>query len=112
MVVEGGCPNLFRKSVNSAKRLRAFVRLDEGDVCYFFINDIYLSNLSILGLFSILINSKSLFRKRNDYTLSEVYFSFCFVSEANFFLPKHLTGSLIFRYVVLAFYEDPVIGLM
>ncbi|KAF5445511.1 hypothetical protein F2P56_034558 [Juglans regia] len=33
MVVEGGCPNLFRKSVNSAKRLRAFVRLDEGEVC-------------------------------------------------------------------------------
>lgn len=32
-VVEGGCPNLFRKAVNSAKRLRAFVRLDEGDVC-------------------------------------------------------------------------------
>ncbi|KAE8124803.1 hypothetical protein FH972_019654 [Carpinus fangiana] len=32
-VVEGGCPNLLRKAVNSAKRLRAYVRLDEGDVC-------------------------------------------------------------------------------
>ncbi|XP_043702967.1 zinc finger protein VAR3, chloroplastic isoform X3 [Telopea speciosissima] len=32
-VVECGCPSLFRKTVNSAKRLRAFVRLDEGDVC-------------------------------------------------------------------------------
>ncbi|KAF8398984.1 hypothetical protein HHK36_014849 [Tetracentron sinense] len=32
-VVERGCPSLFRKAVNSAKRLRAFVRLDEGDVC-------------------------------------------------------------------------------
>ncbi|XP_020253376.1 zinc finger protein VAR3, chloroplastic [Asparagus officinalis] len=32
-VVECGCPNLFRKAVNSAKRLRAFLRLDEGDVC-------------------------------------------------------------------------------
>ncbi|XP_052180916.1 uncharacterized protein LOC127794070 [Diospyros lotus] len=32
-VVEVGCPNLFRKVVNSAKRLRAYVRLDEGDVC-------------------------------------------------------------------------------
>lgn len=31
-VVEGGCPNLLRKSVNSAKRLRAHLRLDEGDV--------------------------------------------------------------------------------
>lgn len=33
MVVEGGCPNLLRKAVNSAKRLRAYVRLDEGEVC-------------------------------------------------------------------------------
>lgn len=32
-IVEGGCPNLFRKAVNSAKRLRAHVRLDEGEVC-------------------------------------------------------------------------------
>ncbi|OIW03615.1 hypothetical protein TanjilG_06124 [Lupinus angustifolius] len=32
-VVEGGCPNLLRKAVNSAKRLRVHVRLDEGDVC-------------------------------------------------------------------------------
>ncbi|KAF3437175.1 hypothetical protein FNV43_RR19928 [Rhamnella rubrinervis] len=32
-VVGGGCPNLLRKAVNSAKRLRAHVRLDEGDVC-------------------------------------------------------------------------------
>jgi len=38
-VVEGGCPNLYRKAVNSGKRLRAYVRLDEGDVCYFFIYD-------------------------------------------------------------------------
>ncbi|OIW20154.1 hypothetical protein TanjilG_02134 [Lupinus angustifolius] len=32
-VVEGGCPNLLRKAVNSAKRLRVHVQLDEGDVC-------------------------------------------------------------------------------
>lgn len=32
-IVEKGCPNLFRKAVNSAKRLRAYVQLDEGDVC-------------------------------------------------------------------------------
>ncbi|XP_027357877.1 zinc finger protein VAR3, chloroplastic isoform X2 [Abrus precatorius] len=32
-VVEGGCPNIFRKTVNSAKRLRAHLHLDEGDVC-------------------------------------------------------------------------------
>ncbi|XP_077240395.1 zinc finger protein VAR3, chloroplastic-like [Tasmannia lanceolata] len=32
-IVECGCPNLFRKTVNSAKRLRAYVKLDEGDVC-------------------------------------------------------------------------------
>ncbi|KAK8587161.1 hypothetical protein V6N13_086165 [Hibiscus sabdariffa] len=32
-VVGSGCPNLLRKSVNSAKRLRAHVQLDEGDVC-------------------------------------------------------------------------------
>lgn len=32
-VVEDGCPNLLRKAVNSAKRLRAHLRLDEGDVC-------------------------------------------------------------------------------
>lgn len=32
-VVGSGCPNLMRKAVNSAKRLRAFARLDEGDVC-------------------------------------------------------------------------------
>ncbi|XAR63969.1 hypothetical protein NMG60_11024142 [Bertholletia excelsa] len=32
-VVEIGCPNLLRKVVNSSKRLRAFVQLDEGDVC-------------------------------------------------------------------------------
>ncbi|KAH0452206.1 hypothetical protein IEQ34_019505 [Dendrobium chrysotoxum] len=32
-IVECGCPNIFRKSVNSAKRLRAFLRLDEADVC-------------------------------------------------------------------------------
>uniref|UniRef100_A0A2P2IWN0 Zinc finger protein VAR3ic n=2 Tax=Rhizophora mucronata TaxID=61149 RepID=A0A2P2IWN0_RHIMU len=31
--VEVGCPNLFRKVVNSAKRLRAYAKLDEGDVC-------------------------------------------------------------------------------
>ncbi|KAG8362724.1 hypothetical protein BUALT_BualtUnG0046900 [Buddleja alternifolia] len=33
IVVEKGCPNLLRKSVNSAKRLRAYLKLDEGDVC-------------------------------------------------------------------------------
>ncbi|KAH7655830.1 Zinc finger RanBP2-type protein [Dioscorea alata] len=32
-IVEFGCPNLFRKTVNSAKRLRAHLRIDEGDVC-------------------------------------------------------------------------------
>ncbi|XP_045823986.1 zinc finger protein VAR3, chloroplastic [Trifolium pratense] len=32
-VVKGGCPNLLRKAVNSAKRLRAHLRLEEGDVC-------------------------------------------------------------------------------
>ncbi|KAI3454939.1 hypothetical protein Pfo_011602 [Paulownia fortunei] len=32
-VVEKGCPNLFRKAVNSAKRLRAYLDLDEGNVC-------------------------------------------------------------------------------
>lgn len=32
-IVKDGCPNLFRKVVNSAKRLRAYVQLDEGDVC-------------------------------------------------------------------------------
>lgn len=32
-VVGSGCPNLLRKAVNSAKRLRAYVQLNEGDVC-------------------------------------------------------------------------------
>ncbi|OAY81086.1 Zinc finger protein VAR3, chloroplastic [Ananas comosus] len=32
-VVECGCPNLFPKVVNSAKRLRSLLKLDEGDVC-------------------------------------------------------------------------------
>ncbi|CAJ2641937.1 unnamed protein product [Trifolium pratense] len=32
-VVKGGCPNLLRKAVNSAKRLRAHLQLEEGDVC-------------------------------------------------------------------------------
>lgn len=32
-VVEGGCPSIFRKAVNSAKRLRVYVQLDEGEVC-------------------------------------------------------------------------------
>ncbi|KAF6144588.1 hypothetical protein GIB67_006080 [Kingdonia uniflora] len=32
-IVEHGCPNLQRKAVTSAKRLRVFVRLDESDVC-------------------------------------------------------------------------------
>ncbi|WZY97120.1 hypothetical protein YC2023_069449 [Brassica napus] len=32
-LVERGCPNLFRKTVNSSKRIRAHVKLDEGDVC-------------------------------------------------------------------------------
>ncbi|KAJ8753713.1 hypothetical protein K2173_026389 [Erythroxylum novogranatense] len=32
-IVECGCPNLLRKAVNSSKRLRIYVRLDEGDVC-------------------------------------------------------------------------------
>lgn len=33
-VVECGCPNLLRKSVNSAKRLRAYLKIDEGDVSF------------------------------------------------------------------------------
>ncbi|KAG6523838.1 hypothetical protein ZIOFF_013725 [Zingiber officinale] len=32
-IVEHGCPNVFRKAVNSAKRLRAYLHLDEGAVC-------------------------------------------------------------------------------
>ncbi|XP_042456545.1 uncharacterized protein LOC122041067 isoform X1 [Zingiber officinale] len=32
-VVEHGCPNIFRKAVSSAKRLRAYLHLDEGAVC-------------------------------------------------------------------------------
>lgn len=32
-IVKSGCPNVFRKSVNSGKRLRAYLELDEGDVC-------------------------------------------------------------------------------
>ncbi|KAF9667529.1 hypothetical protein SADUNF_Sadunf15G0032600 [Salix dunnii] len=32
-VVESGCPNLLRKAVNSAKRMRAYVQKDEGDAC-------------------------------------------------------------------------------
>lgn len=32
-VVECGCPNLLRKAVNSGKRLRAHLQLDEGNVC-------------------------------------------------------------------------------
>lgn len=31
-IVEKGCPNVFRKPVNSAKRLRAHLKLDEEDV--------------------------------------------------------------------------------
>ena len=31
--MESGCPNLLRKVVNSAKRIRAYVQKDEGDVC-------------------------------------------------------------------------------
>ncbi|KAG9143852.1 hypothetical protein Leryth_011519 [Lithospermum erythrorhizon] len=32
-VVEKGCPSIARKVVNSSKRLRAHLRLDEGEVC-------------------------------------------------------------------------------
>ncbi|MED6187978.1 hypothetical protein PIB30_081604 [Stylosanthes scabra] len=32
-IVDGGCPTLLRKVVNSAKRLRAHLQVDEGDVC-------------------------------------------------------------------------------
>lgn len=31
-LVKFGCPSLFRKAVNSSKRLRAFLQIDEGDV--------------------------------------------------------------------------------
>lgn len=31
-VVDKGCPNILRKAVNSSKRLRAYLQLDEGDV--------------------------------------------------------------------------------
>ncbi|KAK3027500.1 hypothetical protein RJ639_040215, partial [Escallonia herrerae] len=33
IVVEKGCPNLLQKTVNSGKRLRAYVRLEEADAC-------------------------------------------------------------------------------
>ncbi|KAK2985250.1 hypothetical protein RJ640_012305 [Escallonia rubra] len=33
IVVEKGCPNLLRKTVNSGKRLRAYARLEEADAC-------------------------------------------------------------------------------
>lgn len=32
-ILEGSSPNPFWQSVNLTKRLRAFVRLDEGDAC-------------------------------------------------------------------------------
>ncbi|KAL5210933.1 hypothetical protein ABZP36_006556 [Zizania latifolia] len=32
-IVECGCPNIFRKPVSSAKRLREFVQVEEGDAC-------------------------------------------------------------------------------
>ncbi|KAK1645043.1 hypothetical protein QYE76_062848 [Lolium multiflorum] len=32
-IVECGCPNIFRKAVSSAKRLREFVQVDESDAC-------------------------------------------------------------------------------
>ncbi|XP_076906638.1 uncharacterized protein LOC143562828 isoform X2 [Bidens hawaiensis] len=32
-LVEKGCPNINRKTVNSGKRLRSYLQLDEGDVC-------------------------------------------------------------------------------
>ncbi|KAL6909438.1 hypothetical protein ACP4OV_001719 [Aristida adscensionis] len=32
-IVERGCPNIFRKAVNSAKRLREFVQVEESDAC-------------------------------------------------------------------------------
>ncbi|XP_076937476.1 zinc finger protein VAR3, chloroplastic-like [Bidens hawaiensis] len=32
-LVEKGCPNINRKTVNSGKRLRSHLQLDEGDVC-------------------------------------------------------------------------------
>ncbi|XP_062100062.1 acetyl-CoA acetyltransferase-like [Humulus lupulus] len=34
VIVGSGCPNLLRKAINSAKRLRAYVRLDEGDFAH------------------------------------------------------------------------------
>jgi hypothetical protein len=59
MVVESGCPNLLRKAVNSGKRLRAYVLLDEGNVCYHLIYNIYSSE------------------KGNDYTvLKGAYYLF------------------------------------
>ncbi|XP_062214816.1 zinc finger protein VAR3, chloroplastic-like [Phragmites australis] len=33
VIVECGCPNIYRKAVNSAKRLREFVQVEEGDAC-------------------------------------------------------------------------------
>lgn len=33
-IVEKGCPSLYRKAVNSAKRLRAHLELDEGEVLF------------------------------------------------------------------------------
>lgn len=34
-LVEKGCPNINRKTVNSGKRLRAHLQLDEADVSFF-----------------------------------------------------------------------------
>lgn len=36
IIARCGCPSLDRKVVNSGKRLRAYVGVDEGDVCAYF----------------------------------------------------------------------------
>ena len=46
-LVEKGCPNINRKTVNSGKRLRAHLQLDEGDVSYFSINEQANNNVTV-----------------------------------------------------------------
>ena len=88
-IVEKGCPNINRKTVNSGKRLRAHLQLDEGDVSYFSI-------------------------KRNNMIHIMVLLSgHVFSLNMSFFLIKTLFGlHFEHRYVVFASYEDHVTGLM
>lgn len=49
-VVDKGCPNILRKAVNSSKRLRAYLQLDEGDVSNNTIGDGNSLSLFILSM--------------------------------------------------------------